>query len=147
MTVFLWHLTAAMLVISIAVVLGGVGLSIDPGSGTWWLLRPVWLSVYITVLLVLTVVFFRFERSGKAQSVAAWRQVVGATLVCGGLSLLALMGIGGEGKLVLNIWVVLMPFVGAALAVQSDALDDSGSGQWNDHDRIPLAPYSRNARH
>ena len=116
MTVFLWHLTAAMLVISIAVVLGGVGLSIDPGSGTWWLLRPVWLSVYITVLLVLTVVFLRFERSGKVQSVAAWRQVVGATLVCGGLSLLALMGIGGEGKLVLNIWVVLMPFVGAALA-------------------------------
>ena len=102
MTVFLWHLTAAMLVISIAVVLGGVGLSIDPGSGTWWLLRPVWLSVFIVVLLVLTVVFLRFERSGKVQPVAEWRQVLGAAMVCGGLSLLALMGIGGEGKLVPN---------------------------------------------
>ena len=116
MTVFLWHLTAAMLVIGIAVRLGDVGLTVDPGSGIWWLLRPLWLSVYVVTLLGFTLVFLRFERGAKAQPVAAWRQVVGATLICGGLSLLALMGIGGEGRLAQSIWVVLMPFIGAAVA-------------------------------
>ncbi|UCD23907.1 MAG: acyltransferase family protein [Gemmatimonadota bacterium] len=115
MTVFLWHLTAAMLVISVAIVLDGVGLEVDPGSGLWWMLRPVWLSVYVVVLLGLIVVFLRFERAGKARTVAAWRQLIGAALVCAGLSLLALMGIGGEGGMTPSIWIVLLPFVGAAV--------------------------------
>ena len=117
MTVFLWHLTASTLVVVFTVlVVGGVGLTVEPGSGVWWLLRPVWLSIYLVALLGFVVVFLRFERGARSQSVPAWRQVVGATLVCGGLSFLALMGIGGEGRVALSIWVVLMPFLGAAIA-------------------------------
>lgn len=117
MTVFLWHLTASMLVIAVTVLLlGSVGLTVEPGSGIWWLLRPVWLSIYAVALMVFVLVFLRFERGARSQPIPAWRQVVGATLVCGGLSLLALMGIGGEGRVALSICVVLMPFLGAAIA-------------------------------
>jgi len=116
MTVFLWHLTAAMLIITITVALGDVGLTAYPGSGSWWLLRPLWLSIYAMVLLGFVLVFLRFERGARPQSIPAWRQVVGATLVCVGLSLLALMGIGGEGRLAQSMCVVLMPFLGAAIA-------------------------------
>ena len=87
-----------------------------PGSGNWWLLRPLWLSIYAMVLLGFVLVFLRFERGARPQSIPAWRQVVGATLVCVGLSLLALMGIGGEGRLAQSMCVVLMPFLGAAIA-------------------------------
>jgi energy-coupling factor transporter transmembrane protein EcfT len=116
MTVFLWHLTAAMLIITLAVALGSVGLTADPGSGAWWLLRPLWLSIYAVVLLGFVLVFLRFERGASSQPIPAWRQLAGATLVCIGLSLLALMGIGGEGRLVLSICVILMPFLGAAIS-------------------------------
>ena len=37
-------------------------------------------------------------------------------MICGGLALLALDGIGGEGWLGLRWWVVLLPLVGAVLA-------------------------------
>ncbi|MEE8146485.1 MAG: hypothetical protein V3T24_02680, partial [Longimicrobiales bacterium] len=48
--------------------------------------------------------------------IAAWRPVAGAALVCGGLALLALHGIAGDGWFGLRIWVLLLPFAGAALA-------------------------------
>jgi hypothetical protein len=116
MTVFLWHLTASTLVIGIAVWLGDLGLTVEPGSGAWWAARPLWLSVYVIGLVLFALAFLRFERGGAAKPVAAWRQVVGAALVCGGLALLALHGIGGDGWLGLRIWVLLLPFAGAVLA-------------------------------
>ncbi|UCB56082.1 MAG: acyltransferase [Thiotrichales bacterium] len=117
MTVFLWHLTASTLVIVIALsVVGDLGLAYEPGSGAWWLLRPVWLSIYAVALMGFVVVFLRFERGASSYPVPAWRQVAGAVLVCGGLSLLALMGIGGEGRITASIGIVLLPFAGAALA-------------------------------
>ncbi|MGB5277467.1 MAG: acyltransferase [Gammaproteobacteria bacterium] len=117
MTVFLWHLTASTLVIFVAVsVTGGVGLTYEPGSGTWWLLRPVWLSIYAIALMGFVMLFLRFERGAGSQSIPAWRQVAGAVLISGGLAFLALLGIGGEGRLASSIIIVLMPLIGAALA-------------------------------
>ncbi|UCB55417.1 MAG: hypothetical protein JSW45_02495, partial [Thiotrichales bacterium] len=117
MTVFLWHLTASTLVIVIALaVAGDLGLTYEPGSGAWWLLRPVWLSIYAVALMGFVLVFLRFERGAGSHPVPAWRQVAGAVLVCGGLSLLALMGIGGDGHIAVSIGIVLMPFTGAVLA-------------------------------
>jgi hypothetical protein len=115
MTIYLWHLTASTLVIGLALVLGDVGLTVEPGSGRWWLLRPVWLAAYVVALTVLALAFSRFERGGAAgRATSAWRQVLGALLVCGGLALIALYGVGG-GFLGLSFWVVL-PFAGALLA-------------------------------
>jgi hypothetical protein len=42
--------------------------------------------------------------------------IVGAVLVCGGLSLIALNGIGGEGFLGLRWWVLVLPFADAVVA-------------------------------
>jgi len=77
----------------------------------------VWLSIYALALMGFVLVFLCFERGARSQPIPAWRQVVGATLVCGGLSFLALMGIGGEGRgVALSVGVVLVPFLGAAIA-------------------------------
>jgi len=117
MTIYLWHLTASTLIIGLALQLGGVGLTIDPGSGFWWATRPVWLIVYLGALSVLALVLARFERGrAGARPAAPWRQVVGASLICSGLALLALGGVGGEGWLGLRVGVMLLPFVGAGLA-------------------------------
>lgn len=116
MTIFLWHLTASTLVTGLALQLGGIGLAVEPGSGAWWAARPLWLTSFLVALVPLALVFGRFERGGAGgPAVAAWRQVVGAVLTCGGLSLLALFGIGGAGWLGVSWWVAL-PFVGAVLA-------------------------------
>ncbi|KPK34989.1 MAG: hypothetical protein AMJ66_02470 [Betaproteobacteria bacterium SG8_40] len=117
MTSFLWHLTASTIVIGIALQLGNIGLAITPGSGTWWATRPIWLGVYSLVLAGFVLVFGIFERGGgSGRPAAAWRQIAGAVLMCGGLSFLALDGIGGTGWLGLRWWAVSLPIAGAALA-------------------------------
>ena len=117
MTIFLWHLTASTLVTGLALQLGSIGLTVEPGSGAWWAARPLWLASFLVALVPLTLIFGRFERGGAGgPAVAAWRQVVGAGLVCGGLSLLALFGIAGDGWLGLSWWVLLLPVLGAVLA-------------------------------
>jgi hypothetical protein len=117
MTIYLWHLTAATLVLGMALLLGDLGLTAYPGSGTWWALRPAWVAVYLIALTPLVLLFGRFEgaRAGVA-AVAPWRLVLGAVLVCGGLALLALDGIGGSGWLGLRVGVLILPIAGAFLA-------------------------------
>lgn len=116
MTIFLWHLTASTLLIGGAMVAGDIGLTAAPGSPTWWLLRPIWLALYLVALAGLAMIFGRFERDRPGISPAApWRQVLGAVFVCGGLAFLALDGVAGSGTLGVRP-VVLLPFVGAALA-------------------------------
>ncbi len=116
MTVFLWHLTASTLMVGAAWLLNGVGLEAEPGSGVWWLLRPAWFLIYIIALTVFSLAFGRFERAGGSVKVVAWRSIVGALLVCGGLSLIALNGVGGDGFLGLRWWVLVLPFAGAIVA-------------------------------
>jgi len=116
MTVFLWHLTASTLLTGVALFAGDVGLTAQPGSGVWWVLRIPWLMLYLVGLAALTLGFSAFERGRAGVAPAtAWRQVIGAAFVCGGLAFLALDGIAGNGPLGLRA-VVLLPFVGAALA-------------------------------
>lgn len=118
MTIFLWHLTASVLIIGAALQLGDVGLAVEPGSGAWWALRPLWLAVYLLGLAGFALAFGPFERGGAGHPpAAAWRQTAGAALICTGLALVALGGIGGsDGWLGLRWWVLLLPLVGAVLA-------------------------------
>ncbi|WP_420632668.1 acyltransferase family protein [Candidatus Palauibacter sp.] len=119
MTVFLWHLTAATLIVGVAFVLGDVGLGVAPGSGGWWAVRPLWLAVYALALVPCALVFGCFERSGGGGRVPpGWRLAIGATLACAGLALVALEGVAapGSGPLGLRLWVLALPFAGAALA-------------------------------
>ena len=122
MTIYLWHLTAFVLVVVGAWLLGGAGLHIAPGSGEWWLLRPVWFALYIATLLPLIALFARFERmgskagKGELKQVAHWRLFLGLALICLGLALTAAISIASpEGVTGLRLWVVALPFVGAGL--------------------------------
>ena len=119
MTIFLWHLTAATLVVGVALLLGDVGLGVDPATGLWWALRPLWLAVYALALVPCALAFGRLERSGRGgRSRPGWLLAGGAVVACAGLALLALGGIAadGAGPLGLRLWVLALPFVGAALA-------------------------------
>jgi hypothetical protein len=116
MTVYLWHITAATLVIGLALIAGNVGLGLVPGTGAWWLARPLWMLVYVVALAALLPLISRFERArSETAPVAAWRRIAGAVLVCAGLALLALGGVGGEGWLGLRITALALPFAGAWL--------------------------------
>ena len=119
MTIYLWHLTAMILMIGLANLLDNRGLGLEPGTGTWWATRPVWLAVLLVALVPLVLLFARFERPPAvpegATSPPAWRLVLGAGAVCFGLALLAYDGIAGSGWLGLRLWVLALPFAGAAL--------------------------------
>jgi fucose 4-O-acetylase-like acetyltransferase len=60
MTVYLWHLP-------VIVAIAGVGLLIpgtpEPGSATWWLLRPLLYVVVLGVVLAISLPLGRFERA------------------------------------------------------------------------------------
>ena len=122
MTVYLWHLTAFVLVVVAAWLLGGPGLHVEPGSSAWWLSRPLWFGLYIATLLPLIALFARFERmgskagKGELKQVAHWRLFLGLALICLGLTLTAAISIASpEGVTGLRLWVVALPFVGAGL--------------------------------
>jgi hypothetical protein len=116
MTVYLWHLTAMILVVALAYALG-VGLDIEPGSGAWWAWRPVWMALSILVLVPCIAIFARFEQGTVpvAERVSRWRMAASVVLVSGGLALTAAGGIGSEGWTGVRLWVVVLPFIGAGL--------------------------------
>lgn len=118
MTIYLWHLTAFVVVMVAAWLLGGIGLQVAPGSSAWWLARPIWFALYIAASFPLIMAFARFEHMGKAGGgdVAHWRLVTGLLLVCVGLAMTAAISIASPlGVTGVRLWVVALPFVGAAL--------------------------------
>lgn len=122
MTIYLWHLTAFVLVLIASWLMGGVGLNVAPGSSSWWLLRPLWFALYIGALIPLVTLFARHElkRGGagekEAPPVALWRLIVGLILICAGLGASAAFSIASPmGITGVRLWIVALPFVGAAL--------------------------------
>lgn len=124
MTVYLWHLTAFVLVLIAAWLLGGIGLTVAPGSAEWWLARPVWFALYILALLPLIGLFARAEQVRAApgatdsggRAIAWWRLVLGLGLICLGLAMTAAISIASPlGVTGVRLWVVALPFIGAAL--------------------------------
>jgi hypothetical protein len=119
MTIYLWHLTAMVLVIGLLHLSGDLGLQLEPASGSWWRARPLWLAGLSLALFPLVLVLSRFERpKSGGPAPGAWRLVLGAAAVCAGLALLALHGVGGTGRfdfLGLNPLYLSLPFAGALL--------------------------------
>ncbi len=118
MTVYLWHLTAFVTVMVMAWLLGGIGLEVVPGSSMWWWARPIWFLLYIAALVPLIMLFARFETMGKAGGVyvSHWRLILGLLLVCIGLAATAAVSIASPlGVTGVRLWVVALPFLGAAL--------------------------------
>jgi hypothetical protein len=121
MTVYLWHLTAFVLVMTIVwLAFGGAGLNSIPGSGDWWASRPLWLGVYILALLPMIAIFAKHERSfgpiRGGRTVPKVRVVIGVLMICAGLAATAAITIASPDSLSgIRLWVVALPFVGAAL--------------------------------
>lgn len=63
MTVFIWHMTALVVVIAIVNALG-LDLPARP-TAAWWLQRPLWLAMPAIVLAGLTALFARIEHGGR----------------------------------------------------------------------------------
>jgi len=60
MTIFCWHLTAALGAVGIAY---AIGAPFPKGAtSAWWITRPLWLAVCFALLVPLVWVFGRFER-------------------------------------------------------------------------------------
>jgi hypothetical protein len=117
MTIFIWHLTATVLVVFGAYLAGGFGLRLQPGSSEWWLSRFLWLAANAIALVPLVVVFGRFERPRATEGAPApaWRYVIGALMTVVGFALLAAQGVGGYGRFGLNVWGIALALAGVGL--------------------------------
>ena len=76
MTLFLWHMTAYLLVL---LLLWPLGLGQAAGATTrWWLERPVWEVAPAAILLLLLAIFGRFERPPRPAAAPAKRAPAGS---------------------------------------------------------------------
>jgi fucose 4-O-acetylase-like acetyltransferase len=85
MTAFLWHLTALM-VVMLGARLVGADLP-EPGTATWWLTRPLWVVVLVLPTLLLVRVMRRFDapRPTSREPFAENRSWTGALAAVGTL--------------------------------------------------------------
>ncbi|MFI7540461.1 acyltransferase [Actinoplanes sp. NPDC049599] len=92
MTAFLWHLTAAFVVLA---AFGGLAVA-APGSVGWWLTRPLWLGAAALVTAVLVAAFRRFDEPRPTVITAGSpvRAAVGATLCTLGVLGISTVGFG-----------------------------------------------------
>lgn len=115
MTLYLWHLTAMIVVIGLGLVSGGFGFGVEPLSGAWWSTRPIWFAVLVVPTIVLILVFGRYERPEHDLRPAPrwWRPVLAVTMICAGLGFLAAIGIADEQGL--NGLILSLPVIGVFL--------------------------------
>lgn len=115
MTVYLWHVTAMVAVIGVALLAGGRGLAVEPLTAPWWLTRPVWYVVLGTVTAGLVALLGRFETQDVDPRPAPprWRPVVAVVGVCAGLGALAVVGIADADGL--HGWLLVVPLASLAL--------------------------------
>ena len=94
MTVYLWHVTAMVLVIAASLLVGGVGLRARPLGASWWWSRPLWFLVLAVVTTAFVAVLGRLETVGPDPRPAppAWRPLLAVAGVCAGLAALAVVG-------------------------------------------------------
>ena len=119
MSVYLWHMTAMIAVVGIAMALGGIGLSMEPGTALWWSFRPLWLAFFLVMLIPFLAVFLRFEsgsRAGSAAQPGPWQAVPGALVTCSGLVMMALAGVGASSALGINWIAIALVLLGVLLA-------------------------------
>jgi fucose 4-O-acetylase-like acetyltransferase len=115
MTVYLWHMTAMVLVIGGLLLGGGAGLRLEVDSASWWLTRPLWLVGLYVITMPFMLIFGRFERprDDRRPAPSTWRLVVASILICAGLGYLAASGVANDQGL--HGLVVTLPFVGVII--------------------------------
>jgi peptidoglycan/LPS O-acetylase OafA/YrhL len=119
MTLYLWHLTIMVIVVALAYLAGGLGLGVEPGGADWWMSRPLWIAFLYAVLLPVAFALAPLERRTLAAGApvpSAARLVAGALLICLGVALLALFGIGSPPVPGLDIAAFAMVVVGSGIS-------------------------------
>jgi hypothetical protein len=115
MTLYLWHLTAMVIVVGAGLVVGGWGFGIAPLSLAWWITRPIWFLVLLIPTLALIAIFGRYERPESDPRAAPpwWQPVLAVVLICAGLGFLAAIGIADQDGL--NGLVLSLPVIGVVI--------------------------------
>ena len=119
MTLYLWHLTVMVILVSLLYLADGFGLGIEPASLGWWLTRPLWIAALYACLLPVALALGPLERRARpadAPVPSATRLVAGALLICLGVAVLALFGFGNAPVPGLDIAAFAVVVVGAALS-------------------------------
>ena len=119
MTVYLWHITLAVILIGLLYVAGGPGIGFEPGGFDWWLTRPLWVLLLGALLVPVALMLSPLERMSRGAGTAdksALRQVVGAILLCLGVALLARFGFGNPPAAGLDIAAIALVVGGAAVS-------------------------------
>ncbi|BCJ56554.1 hypothetical protein Asp14428_80290 [Actinoplanes sp. NBRC 14428] len=94
MTAFLWHLSAAFVLL--AVFRTGIGGA--PGTASWWLTRPLWLAAAAAITAGFVTVFRRFDapRPATVEPGAATGPAVAGAVACTvGMFGVSAVGFGG----------------------------------------------------
>lgn len=112
MTLYLWHLTAMVVLVGVGLLAGGVGFGIEPTSTAWWLTRPLWFLALAILTFGFVAVFGRFERpqADPRPAPPVWQPIGAVVAVCAGLGALAAGGIADSDGL--NGFVLALPFIG-----------------------------------
>lgn len=125
MTLFLWHMVPVVIA---ALALYPTGIMPDPdvGSAAWFALRPVWLIACAVSLVVLVAAFGWAERMPVTAKPSVpqrrWRTalaVCGVVGACGGIGLLTVTGLQGDGPLGIPVSALVTYAAGIALLVVS----------------------------
>ncbi|MEM7365613.1 MAG: acyltransferase [Pseudomonadota bacterium] len=118
MTLYLWHITVMVIVLTVAFFLGGLGLDLEPASSAWWLTRPVWLLILYLCLVPVTLALAPIEQGagGVVGSAGMLRQIAGAMMTCTGIALVSLYGFGNAMLPFLDVAAFVFIFAGAAIA-------------------------------
>jgi len=119
MTVYLWHITIMVVLVSLLYLAGGFGLGLEPGTTEWWLSRPLWIAVLFILLLPVAMLMSPLERRGRPADAgvpSAVRQVGGAMMICLGVSLLARYGYGGGPVPRLDVASFALVVVGSGIS-------------------------------
>ena len=119
MTLYLWHLTVMVILVSLLYLAGGFGLGLEPASLDWWLTRPIWIAILYACLLPVALALGPLERRARpadAATPSAVRLVAGAILICLGVAVLALIGFGSAPLPFLDIAAFATVVLGAAIS-------------------------------
>lgn len=117
LTIFLWHMTAVVIVAATLVPTGVWPPAEGPGvDATWWAWRPVWVAACALVLAGLWAVAHRAERVEKLSHQAnGWRVTLGVVATVAGLAAVMVGGLADDdgqlallpvGVIALGVWAL-----------------------------------------
>jgi hypothetical protein len=116
MSVYLWHMTAMVILVLASITVAQGLIQAVPLSATWWMTRPVWIAILILITLPLVALFQRFERN-TAKRVTRSPLSLGFGVAIFAMALAAMVTLGlsnPEGQT--RLWIPLSAFIGASFA-------------------------------